>query len=405
MFAKMFSRRLWNRDFVLILLVSTIASYTNSIFISLLPVYVLDLGGTNALSGMMMTGLTVLGIATRIVVAPMIDKIGRKKLLVLGSGLYAANAILFCFTKDLNVLFALRVLCGFTQGVFFPVPPTMVADISPVDLLVDAMGFFGVSSSITFAITPTIGLAIYNHLGAEVMFITAAVTGVVSFVLSLFVREHYQKPAISPAEKGTRKKRSFQLDKAFLTLVILPCMVNLFLYVGNSSITSFLTPCGLSRGIEQISLFFLINNVAVMVSRLLLGRVLPFVSKQVCIFGGLILCTGGTALIAFANGMGLMVLAAVLTGVGLTAVNQLMQVEVLTAVPENRRGIANSAFMLFSDVGTGVGAAAWGAASASAGYGLTYILAGISTLVACLFHGAYHQAAKLHTQKLEAETT
>lgn len=104
MFSKMFSRRLWNRDFILVLLVCSIASYTNSIFISLLPVYVLDLGGTNALTGMMMTGLTLLGMATRIIVAPLIDRIGRKKLLVIGSGLYALNALAFCFTKDLNVL-------------------------------------------------------------------------------------------------------------------------------------------------------------------------------------------------------------------------------------------------------------------------------------------------------------
>lgn len=154
MHSTMFSRRLWNRDFVLVLLISTLASYPNSIFISLLPVYVLDLGGTNALTGLMMTGLTVLGMVTRVIVAPLIDRLGRKKLLVLGSGLYALNAVLFCFTKDLNTLFFLRVLCGFTQGVFFPVPPTMVSDIAPEDLMVDAIGFFGVSSSVTFAVAP-----------------------------------------------------------------------------------------------------------------------------------------------------------------------------------------------------------------------------------------------------------
>lgn len=389
MLQKMFSRTLWNRDFVLILLISTIATYTNSIFISLLPVYVLDLGGTNALSGMMMTGLTVLGIVTRIIIAPLIDKVGRRKLLILGSGLYALNAILFCFTKDLNVLFALRVLCGFTQGVFFPVPPTMVADISPEDLLVDAMGFFGVSSSITFAVTPTVGLAIYNSFGPEAMFITAAAAGVISFVLSLFIREHYQKPVRVPKDKREKKRPALQMDRVFLTLVLLPCFINLFLYVGNSSITSFLTPCGLSRGIEQISLYFLINNIAVMVSRLLIGRVIPYVSKHLCIFVGLLFCAVGTAIIAFAYGMGLMVLSAVLTGVGLTVVNQLLQVEVLTAVPENRRGIANSAFMLFSDTGTGAGAAAWGATSASIGYTPTYLLAGASTLLSCVCHGVY----------------
>lgn len=66
----LFSRRLWTKDFVLILLVCTIASYPNSILISLLPVYVLDLGGTNTWTGMMMTGLTLLGMVTNAAVAP-----------------------------------------------------------------------------------------------------------------------------------------------------------------------------------------------------------------------------------------------------------------------------------------------------------------------------------------------
>lgn len=391
MFAKMFSRRLWNKDFILILLSCTIATYANSIFISLLPVYVLDLGGTNALSGMMMTGLTALGLVTRIFVGPMIDKVGRKKLFVLGSALYALNAIAFCFTKDLNVIFALRVLHGFTQGIFFPVPHAMVADISPEDMLVDAIGFLGAFPAIAFAVTPTIGLAVYNTFGPEVMFISASVTTVIAFVLTLFVKEHYQKPVKSAAEKREKKKPGLHFDKVFLVMVLLPCFANLFLYMGNSSITSFLTPCGLSRSIQQISLYFLINNIVVMVSRVLLGRVLAYLPNRVCIMGGLFLCAGGTAIIALAQGMGLMILSAILTGIGMTAVNQLLQVGILSNVAENRRGIASTVFMLFSDIGVGAGAAVWGALSTSSGYGITYILAGASTLAACLFQGAYQR--------------
>jgi len=386
----MFSRRLWNKDFILVLLVCSIASYTNSIFISLLPVYVLDLGGTNALTGMMMTGLTILGMATRVVVAPLIDKIGRKKLLVLGSGLYALNALAFCFTKDLNVLFVLRVLHGFTQGIFFPVPPIMVADISPAELLVDAMGFFGISSSLVFAMTPTIGLAIYNNFGPETMFWSAVVTGIVSFVLSLFIKEYYQKPA----QKQERQKTAFKLNKAFLAMVLLPSCISLFVYVGNSAVMSFLTPCGLSRGIEQISLYFLVNNLAVIVSRLTVGRVITYIPKRTCILAGVILCGVGTGIIAFANTLALMLISAVLVGVGMTAVSQLLQVEVLTTVPGENRGLASTTFMLFGDIGNGAGAAVWGAVSAGAGYVLTYALAGVSTLVGCVFHGLYWKKRK-----------
>ena len=239
----LFSRRLWTKDFVLILLVCTIASYPNSILISLLPVYVLDLGGTNTWTGMMMTGLTLLGMVTNAAVAPLIDRVGRKKLLVLGSGLYALNAAMFCLTEDLTALFVLRVLCGFTQGVFFPVPPIVAADNAPEDLMVDAMGLFGAASSIAFAVTPTIGLFLYETFGPQVMFLSGAAMGAVSFVLSLFVTERYHRPQEA---RGERERSSFRFDRAFVTMILLPSLVNFFVLFGNSAVQSFLTPCRLS---------------------------------------------------------------------------------------------------------------------------------------------------------------
>ena len=47
------------------------------------------------------------------------------------------------------------------------------------------------------------------------------------------------------------------------------------------AVQSFLTPCGLSRGIQQISLFFLVNQGVVILARLLVGRVLERFGEQV----------------------------------------------------------------------------------------------------------------------------
>ena len=388
MFTKMFSRRLWSRDFILIVLVCTIASYTNSTFMTLLPVYVLDLGGTNAMTGMMMTGLTVVGMFTRIIAAPLFDRVGRKKMLVLGAGLYAVNALLFCFTKDLNMLFALRVLQGFTQGVFFPVPHIIVADISPEDMLVDAMGLFGAANAVVFAVAPSIGLAVYNDLGRQALFISSTVTGFMSFFFSIFIKEHYPPAPHAPAEPG-RKTKKARFDRALLLLVLLTSLVHLFLSIGNSAVSNFLTPCGLSRGLEQISLYFLVNNIAVIAARLTVGRLIVYLSKKTCILLSVLLSAGGTALIAVARNMPLMLLSAVLMGLGLTAAAQLLQAQVMLTTPSEHRGVASTVFTFMGDIGTGAGAALWGALSAGAGYTITYLLAGASTLAGGVFHGAY----------------
>lgn len=388
MFSKLFSRRLWSRDFILIVLVCTIASYTNSTFLTLLPVYVLDLGGNNTMTGMMMTGLTVVGMFTRLIAAPLFDRVGRKKMLVLGAGLYAVNALAFCFTKDLSVLFALRVIQGFTQGVFFPVPHIILADISPEDMMVDAMGLFGAANAVVFAVAPTIGLAIYNNVGPQALFISSAVTGFLSFFFSLFIKEHYH-PAPRAESTQSKETKKIGFDRVLLLLVLLPSLVHLFLYIGNSAVSNFLTPCGLSRGLEQISLYFFVNNIAVIAARLMVGRLIGFLSKRTCILLGMLLSAGGTALIAVAHTMPLMLLSAVVMGLGLTASTQLLQAQVMLTTPGEHRGVASTVFTFMGDIGTGAGAAVWGAVSANAGYTPTYLLAGLSTLAGCVFHNIY----------------
>ena len=388
--SNLFSRKLWSKDFILILLICTIASYPNSILISVLPVYVLDLGGNDTLTGMMM-GLTVLGMVTNIVVASLIDRIGRKKLLVLGSGLYALNALLFCFTKDLEALLFLRVFCGFTQGIFFPVPPIMAADSTSEDVLVDAMGLFGVAGSITFAVTPTVGLAIYNSLGAEALFISGAALGMISFILAIFVQEHYEQPVREEkagVEKARKEKAAFQMDKTFLLMVFMPSLIYLFVSLGNSAVSTFLTPCGLSRGIGNISLFFMANQLAAIAARLLIGRVLSYISKRACVLAGIIISAAGTALIAVSYSLGLMLVSAILLGIGLTVVTQVLQAEVLAASPADRRGVASTVFSLLGSVG-GMCTALWGWVATGAGYGVMYFLAGAATLAGCLFYGVY----------------
>lgn len=101
----------------------------------------------------------------------------------------------------------------------------MVADIAPEDLLVDAMGFFGISSSLVFAVTPTIGLAIYNNLEPEAMFWSAVVMGVISFALSLPIKEHYPDVLIecSAAIKLVRERaKEWHTDPGRVSLMGFP---------------------------------------------------------------------------------------------------------------------------------------------------------------------------------------
>ncbi len=235
--------------------------------------------------------------------------------------------------------------------------------------------------------TPTIAMALYNSFGPKTMFLSGAVMGTISFILALFVKERYQRP--KAVEKTTEKKRpGFRFGRGFALMILLPSLVNFFVLFGDSAVQSFLIPCGMSRGIGQISLYFMVNQLVVIFTRLAVDRLIIRIPKRSCILVGLLMAAVGTALIAAAYSLPMMLLSAVLLGLGYTAVTQVLQAEVLLTSPVERRGVAGTTFMLLGNIG-GMGTALWGRVSSGAGYGATYILAGAATLLGCLFHGVY----------------
>ena len=91
---------LWSRNFIIINLCVMFASFTNFAFIYILPVHMLRIGGTNSQVGLMGAGLTIVGLVTRLTIAPKIDTWGRKPMLVLGGILFAVNALGYFLLRD-----------------------------------------------------------------------------------------------------------------------------------------------------------------------------------------------------------------------------------------------------------------------------------------------------------------
>lgn len=385
------SARLWSKDYVFLLLAVFFASFTHNVFLIVLPVYVLDIGGSNTVTGLMMTGLTVAGICIRIVMAPLVDRIGRKKILVLGSATFALNTIAFCFVRDIPGLFCLQVINGIAQGIYFPVPPTLVGDIVPRERLVDGMGFFGIAASLSASLAPTVGLSLYEAFGPLVLFTVSSIFAVISAGFTTLVREHYKVPetekkmAEAPPQDAFRP-RGFRPLAVLELAVIVPALINFLVCFGNSSVINYLAPCGLARGIAGISTFFFVNNMTIILTRMLTGRLERRFGKIRLIAVGCLLNAAGIILIAFSHHTVPVLLAALLFGSGLSLTTQLQQVRIVEMVPENRRGVANATLMLFGDLGTGSGSMVWGSVTEGLGYTAAYLLSACSGICAAGVH-------------------
>ncbi|HEX7407341.1 MAG TPA: MFS transporter, partial [Candidatus Binatia bacterium] len=137
----------------------------------LLPLYVKALGGTEATVGVVMG---VGGMATLLalpVVAVMIDRVGRRRFLMLGTIGMTVASICYLWVDAIGpALFAVRVLQGASFAAAFTATTVFAATFAPQDRRAQALGVFGLSVLLTHAIAPAAGEEIIRRLGFHALF-------------------------------------------------------------------------------------------------------------------------------------------------------------------------------------------------------------------------------------------
>ncbi|MBQ1368959.1 MAG: MFS transporter [Firmicutes bacterium] len=372
------TKKLWSRNFFCINLCVIFASFTNFAYIYVLPVHMLRIGGSATNVGLMGAALTIVGLITRLTLSPLIDRWGRKPMLVLGGILFALNSLGYLLLKDMVWgVILMRCISGFSQGILFPVPPTIVSDISPKEKLVDALGYFGIASSLPAIFSSPLGLFLYEQVSPDSFFIVTLIMSCISVVFGFLYKDEYVP---QPAEEKARRR--FSLGNVLEFSVLIPCLVFLLAIFGFSVVNNFVIPFGESRAIVGMSWFFTVHNIAIIITRLFANRLKKILSSRKIIIFGLAVIGGGTILTAFAGSFWMMMLASVIMAVGGTLYSQYLQADILLMTPSRRRGVASSTMMLFQDIGGGAGAALFGVTSEQFGYPFSFVTAGIVTLSA-----------------------
>ena len=368
--------RLWSKNFILINLCVIFASFTNFAYIYILPVHMVNIGGSNTDVGLMGTGLTLVGLVTRLTLAPLIDKWGRKNMLVLGVCLFTLNSLGYLLLRDsVGGVILMRCFSGFSQGIFFPVPPTIVSDVVSEDKLVDGLGIFGIAGSLPAIFSPVVGMYLYENVSPLSFFVLTLVMSAISIVFALLYQDEYKpQPAVQPV-----KKRKFSLNSVLEVSILFSCLIAFLAMAGNSAVNNFVINFGNTRAIAGMSVFFTVNNIAIVLTRMFAGRLTRWLSSGKLVTLGMIVLGVGNLIIVFALNLPVMLAASALIGIGTTLYAQLLQADILRQVDESRRGVANSTFMLAQDLGTGAGASVFGVTSEYFGYPVTFAVSAVVT--------------------------
>lgn len=364
---------LWTKDFISIMLVNLLifASWQTLPFV--LPVYLHDLGATDAVLGWITAITTIAALLVRPFCGLVLDAFGRRGVFLLGIALMILVSAAYAFFPVMGVVLAIRFLHGLAWGITSTASQTVASDVIPPQRFGEGMGLFALSASLAFALGPAVALAVFNRGGiAAVSALTVGIL-ICAFIVALRVKySTIERPSFRGI-KGMFERHS-----------ILPSAIMFFLSICYGALVTFLALHAAAQGVESIELFFPVYAVAIALSRPLLGKLVDSKGYGFVLLPGLVVLAASLVLLSYANTLWMFLAVAFLFGSGYAACNSTLQTMAVSDAPAARRGAANATYLTGFDSGIGVGSLVAGGLVTLLGYGGMYLCFALGPVVAAV---------------------
>ena len=371
--------KLWTRNFILILIINLITFFGFQMLTPTLPLYVEKLGGTQAEAGLVIGIFAISAVVVRPLVGRGLDIYGRKGIFIIGLGIFLLSVLLYNWVPTVLFLMLLRLIHGFGWGTSSTASGTIASDVIPRQRMAEGMGYFGIAGDVAMAIGPAVGLFLTGNGGFHGLFFTASASILIVMVLAFFITLPKTNP---PAAQGQPSVRPSYFEKSAFR----PSLVMFFVTATYGSLVSFLALYASQLGISNVGMFFTVYALALMVSRPLFGRLADKHDNDIIIIPGILAIFVAIIILSQAQAVRqpwlMLILTAVIYGLGFGAVQPSLQAMTVRNISFNRRGAANATFFSSFDLGIGLGSALWGMIAQMTGYSVMYMVVSVSALCA-----------------------
>ena len=369
--------KLWQKDYIFIITAACGIAFTTHFFLSTLPIYAQKISNTNAYSGFMTGAYTLTALAVRPISGVMMDKMGRVKFLIFGALICSITCFSYYFAGSIIFLIFLRMLNGVGFGIHSTAAGAVAADVIPKSRMMEGMGYFYVYATIAFAIAPGISLSIIGEGQIEkfkLLFILASLVALLSMVLDSRITYEGRRKK-SPESKDRKEDENVdnaafnnipdlrQLPNTFLGFeyaVFLPAFIVFLIYLGQSSVLSFLALYALEFKIGNVGLFYTFLAIGMFITRLVTGKIGDKHGPNIVIIPTLSILMLSYLLIPFIHSWIMLLLMAFPIGFTIGTVFPMLNALIINRCSPYRRGTASAAFFSAVDLGVGIGSIFFG---------------------------------------------
>lgn len=292
----------------LVVAVANFLYFLNFAFFFLLPVWVLQHGGGEETAGRVVGASGIAGLVALPFIGWFLDRFGRRRFMISGALVAAACSLAFLRIEEIGApLYALRVVQGVAFTCAFTGAQTLAVLFAPAERRGAAIGWFGISTILTHAISPAIGEEIVRRWGFDAMFVVGAVLSLAGFALACTL------PRPPELSGGTS---SITPDPDLARRAVATASLAMVCYGFGFGAAQTFVPVMIERfQIGRVGAFFTAWSLAAVATRVLLGGASDRFGRRAVIVPAMITMSTAVTLLAFVRSLHGMLAAGVVFGV------------------------------------------------------------------------------------------
>lgn len=369
------TERLFTKPFLLVSVANFASGMAYALFLHFSG-YLADLGASDTQIGLIYGATAVASIAMRPLLGTVMDRYGRRPVILFGNILNVVFVLLYLTVTTLGPwVYAVRIGHGIAEAMLFSALFTYGTDVIPKSRRTEGIALFGVSGLLPIGVAGIVGDFVLSIAGFRELFLTAAGFAVLTLVLSLPLPE--RRPALKPGES----------PRGFWKIVVQRDLLPIWWMIGSFSTVLtgyfvFIRRYVDDTGFGSVGLFFSTYVAVAILERVFLGWLPDRVGRMRVLYPSLGILVIGFFVLAGAGSWVGVAIAGAFCGAGHGFIFPILTALLVDRAPETDRGSAMSFFTALFDVGTLVGGPTLGAIIDSAGWGPMYVVAGAALGVA-----------------------
>ncbi|MCR6544781.1 MFS transporter [Dehalobacterium formicoaceticum] len=365
--------KLWNKYYVIVLFVSLFCYFAEYINTTAIPLFTVSIGGDESTAGIFMTVVSITALFFRPYLGYVMDKKSRKRILVLGTVCMSIAALSFSFVNLIPLIMTLAIFQGIAVSSITTAGPTVVTDVTVRSKLAEGISLYSNALNLSIALGPMVALGVINRFGYVITFRTSFAISLLAIILVIMLNyEHKQTFSLG---SSAPRSEGFNIKIIFEKTAIKPALYQFFMAFCAALIWSFIPLYGLSRGIENIGMFFPVYAGATIIVSLFTGKLVQRFGVKKVFVPGLIMQLFAFISLAYAQSLPLIMLGGFLYGMGSASGFAIISFIVMDLAPSHRRGAANATLFAAMDVGVALGSALMGIITAQFGFTVTFSVA------------------------------